>query len=427
MEKHRVVVTGMGVVSPNGIGLKDFKAAIKAGKSGIRYFDELEALNFRCTIGGAPVIPESLMQEIFTELELKRITANGVIYGIVAGMEAWSDAGLEVNANSDAEPLWDAGTIFGTGMCAMETAREAFYKTDENKVRKLGTTIVEQTMPSGISAFLGGRFGLGNQVSSNASACSTGSESIIMCYDRIQAGKAKIMLAGGCDGGGPYVWGGFDAMRVLCYKHNDEPQKASRPLSASASGFVPGSGGGALVLESLESALERGAHIYGEIIGGFTNSGGQRGTGTMTAPNEAGTQRCIKEAVALAGIAPEEIDLISGHLTSTMGDVLEINNWSKALGLSGKDFPKINSLKSMTGHCLSAAGAIESIASFMQLEDGFIHPSKNVDTLHPEIAKNIDESCVPHGLEQKEIDIIAKSSFGFGDVNSCLIFKKYRA
>ncbi len=417
----------MGVVSPNGVGLPAFKEAIKTGKSGIEHYEELERLKFRCTIGGTPRIEEELMARTFTELELKRLTASGVIYGIIAGMEAWNDAGLEVNASHDAEPLWDAGTIFGTGMCAMDTARDAFYKTDDLKVRKLGTTIVEQTMPSGISAFLGGRFGLGNQVSSNASACSTGSESIIMCYERIQAGKAKIMLAGGCDGGGPYVWGGFDAMRVLCYKHNDEPQKASRPMSATASGFVPGSGGGALVLESLESALERGAHIYGEIIAGFTNSGGQRGTGTMTAPNEAGTQRCIKEAIEIAGVRVEEIDLISGHLTSTMGDVLEVNNWSKALGLGKKDFPMINSLKSMTGHCLSAAGAIESIASFMQLEEGFIHPSLNVEEIHPEILKNIDESCVVRGFEKQEINIIAKSSFGFGDVNSCLIFKKYPA
>ncbi len=425
MSKIRVVVTGMGVVSPNGVGLKTFTEAIKSGKSGIEYYGELERLKFRCQIGGKPEISDALMEDIFTDLERKRLTANGVIYGIVAGMEAWRDAGLDIEAEPDAEPIWHAGTIFGTGMCAMETARDAFNKTDDLNVKRLGTTIVEQTMPSGISAFLGGRFGLGNQVSSNASACSTGSESIIMCYERIVEGKATIMLAGGCDGGGPYVWGGFDAMRVLCSKHNDAPEKASQPMSADASGFVPGSGGGALVLETLESALERGAHIYGEILGGHTNSGGQRNTGSMTAPNEVGTQRCIKEALKNASIKPEDIDLISGHLTSTMGDVLEINNWSKALGLSGKNFPKVNSLKSMTGHCLSAAGAIESIASFLQLQEGFIHPSLNVGELHPEIAKNIDGSCVPRTLETKEINIIAKSSFGFGDVNSCLIFKKY--
>jgi 3-oxoacyl-(acyl-carrier-protein) synthase len=426
MNETRVVVTGMGVVSPNGVGLKNFKEAIKNGTSGIRYYEELERLNFRCQIGGEPDISDELMQNTFTDLELKRLTAPGVIYGIIAGMEAWDDAGLSVSVENEQEPIWEAGTIFGTGMCAMETAREAFYKTDDFKVKRLGTTIVEQTMPSGISAFLGGRFGLGNQVSSNASACSTGSESIIMCYERIKAGKAKIMLAGGCDGGGPYVWGGFDAMRVLCYKYNDSPETASRPLSASAAGFVPGSGGGALVLESLESALERGAHIYGEILGGHTNSGGQRGSGTMTAPNAQGTQRCIKEAIASAGIEATDIDLISGHLTSTMGDVLEINNWSKAMGLSGEDFPMINSLKSMTGHCLSGAGAIESIASFIQLEDGFIHPSLNMCELHPDIAKNISEKCVPQETQQKELNIIAKSSFGFGDVNSCLIFKKYQ-
>ncbi len=426
MQTHRVVVTGMGVVAPNGVGLSEFKDAIKKGRSGIKYYPRLEELNFRCQIGGSPQLTEVLLQETFSELELKRLTATGVIYGIIAGMEAWKDSGLPIT-DSDAEPLWDCGTIFGTGMCGVDTFREAFYRVDENKVRKLGTTVVEQTMPSGISAFLGGRIGLGNQVTSNASACSTGSESIIMACDRIRLGQARAILAGGCDADGPYVWGGFDAMRVLAYKYNDEPEKASRPMSATAAGFVPGSGGGALVLESLESAQERGAHIYGEVLGGFINSGGQRGSGSMTAPNTMGTQKCITGALDDAGIQPGEIDLICGHLTSTMGDVLEIGNWSAALGLHGKDFPKVNALKSMTGHCLSAAGAIETVAALMQLEEGFLHPSINCDEVHPEILKNIDETCIVKEFQEKEINIIAKSSFGFGDVNSCLVLKKYKS
>jgi 3-oxoacyl-(acyl-carrier-protein) synthase len=246
-----------------------------------------------------------------------------------------------------------------------------------------------------------------------------------MSYERIKQGKATTMLAGGCDGGGPYVWGGFDAMRVLCYKYNSTPEQASRPLSATAVGFVPGSGGGALVLETLENAEARGAKIYGEVIGGHTNSGGQRSSGSMTAPNPVGTQRCIRQAMADANVSATQIDLISGHLTSTMGDVLEVQNWSAALGLKGTDFPKINSLKSMTGPCLSAAGAIESVAALLQLNNNFIHPSLNVEQLHPEIAATIAQSCIPSQFEQQELNIIAKSSFGFGDVNSCLIFKKH--
>ena len=284
MKDIRVVVTGMGVVAPNAVGVDEFRNAIKEGRSGIEFYEELEDLNFRCQIGGTPKVSDEIKQSIFTELELKRFTATGVIYGIIAGMEAWKNSGLPIVENGEGEPQWDYGTIFGTGMCAVDTYRESFYKVDEKKVRKLGTTVVEQTMPSGISAFLGGRIGFGNQVTSNASACSTGTESLVMAYDRIRNGRAKAILAGGCDSDGPYVWGGFDAMRVLNYKNNDQPEEASRPLSATASGFVPGSGGGALVLEELEHAKARGAHIHGEILGGFINSGGQRGSGTMTAP-----------------------------------------------------------------------------------------------------------------------------------------------
>lgn len=423
--KQRVVITGLGVMAPNGTGVSAFTRSLKESRSGISYLPELEELNFRCQLGGVPQLTNELMEANFTELERKRLTAKGVIYGIIAGMEAWKDAGLPFPETIDNEAHWDYGCIFGTGMSGVNTLREAIYKTDEKKVRKLGTTVVEQTMPSGISAFLGGRLGLGNWVTSNSSACSTGTESVIMAYERIQSGKASVMLAGSCDADGPHVWGGFDSMRVLTYRHNEEPYKASRPMSATASGFVPGSGGGALVLESLDSALKRGAAIYGEVIGGYTNSGGQRGSGTMTAPNAMGTQRCIKGALYNAGIASGDIDLISGHLTSTMGDVLEVKNWSEALQRSGSGFPLINSVKSLTGHCLSAAGSIECVAAILQLKHQFVHASVNCEDLHPEIAGCIDEKSVVRQMESCKIDIIAKSSFGFGDVNSCVIFKKY--
>ncbi len=424
--KKRIVVTGLGVVAPNGVGLTAFEEALQKGKSGIRYLPELEQLNFRCQLCGVPELTEELMQHHFTELERKRLNAKGVIYGIIAGMEAWQNAGLPIPESRESSPQWDYGCIFGTGMSGVNTLREAIYKTDEQKVRKLGTTVVEQTMPSGISAFLGGRLGLGNWVTSNASACSTGTESVIMAMEHLRAGKAKVMLAGSCDADGPHVWGGFDSMRVLTYRHNEEPEKASRPMSATASGFVPGSGGGALVLEELEHALARNATIYGEVLGGFTNSGGQRGSGTMTAPNNEGTQRCITGALENAGIEPKQVDLISGHLTSTMGDVLEIQNWAAALNRKGRDFPRVNSVKSLTGHCLSAAGSIECVAALLQLQRQFVHVSANSEDLHPEIADCIDEKAVVRKQESAKIDIIAKSSFGFGDVNSCVIFKRWK-
>ena len=199
-------------------------------------------------------------------------------------------------------------------------------------------------------------------------------------------------------------------------------------MSATASGFVPGSGAGALLLESLSSALNRGAKIYGEVSGGAMNAGGQRGEGTMTAPNSEAVQRCIKDAVANAGINANEIDLINGHLTATAKDSTEIKNWAMALNRKGKDFPYIHSLKSMTGHCLGAAGAVESVAAILCLSEGFIFPSINCEDVHPEIAEIIDINKIPQQLiETNKLQVIAKASFGFGDVNACVIFKKYKA
>ena len=422
----RVVITGLGVCAPNGIGVSNFEKALRSGQTGLQHFKELEELKFRCQVGGVPPVTDQILNENFTPLERKRLTAKGVMYGIIAALEAWRMAGLPFPENED-EPQWNWGTVFGTGMSGVQTLREAIYKTDEGKVKRLGGSVVEQTMPSGISAFLSGKLGLGNWVSSNSSACSTGTESIIMAADHIRLGRAEIMLAGGCDADGPYVWGGFDSMRVLNSKHNDQPEKASRPMAEDASGFVPGSGGGALVLESLHSAEKRGAKIYGEIAGGFVNSGGQQGSGSMTAPNNAGVQRCIKGALTNAQLRPEEIDLICGHLTSTMGDVLEIQNWAETTGRKGTVFPKVNALKSMTGHCLSAAGAIESVAAVLQMQNNFRHASLNCEVLHPDIAATIDEKQVVRKLEEAENRIVAKSSFGFGDVNSCVIFKRWDA
>jgi 3-oxoacyl-(acyl-carrier-protein) synthase len=296
---------------------------------------------------------------------------------------------------------------------------------DDKSVRRLGSTVVSQTMLSGVSAYLGGILGLGNQVSTNSSACTTGTEAILMGYDRLKSGKAKRMLVGSTSDHGPYVWGGFDAMRVLTYKHNEAPSSGSRPMSASAAGFVPGSGAGAMVLETLESALERKATIYAEVLGGDVNSGGQRNEGTMTAPNSQAVQRCIQNAIRNANIKPEEIDAINGHLTATSKDFTEIENWSKALDLKGKDFPYINSLKSMVGHCLSASGAIESVASVLQIHQDFIFPNINCADLNEEIADLISEQKIPQTLMEREVNIVAKASFGFGDVNGCVVFKKF--
>ena len=423
--KQRVVITGLGIVAPNGVGLSDFTKALKNGTSGIRFHQDLKDLNFSCQIGGIPQITDELISKYFTDLQLRGFNSSGILYGCIAGMDAWKDAGFDLNSKSELD--YDTGLIFGTGTSGVEKFREAIHKLDEGNVRRLGSTVVLQTMASGISAYLGGMLGFGNQVTTNSSACTTGTEALLMGYERIKYGKAKRMLVGSCSDHGPYIWGGFDAMRVMTYKHNDSPTEGSRPMSVSASGFVPGSGAGALVLESLESALERGATIYAEVIGGEINSGGQRQGGTLTAPNPEAVHRCIKNALQNSGIVSSEIEVINGHLTATSKDTLEIENWTEALQRQGKNFPFINSTKSLVGHCLAAAGAIECVASIIQLKEQFIAPNINCDDLHPGIEELVSPEKIPHKKIDQKFDTIAKASFGFGDVNACVLFKRFIA
>ncbi len=423
--KNRVVVTGLGVCAPNGVGLEAFEQTLQSNTSGITFHSELKNLNFSCQVGGKPNIEDINLNKYFTNVQLKGLNASGLFYGVMAGLDAWKDANLKCDG-ADA-PNWDTGIVFGTGILGVDKFREAIYKVDEGQVRRLGSTAVIQTMASGISAYLGGLIGAGNQVTTNSSACTTGTEAILMGFERIQSRKATRMLVGSCSDSGPYVWGGFDAMRILPRKFNENPSAASRPMSATASGFVPGSGAGALVLESLESALERGATIYAEILGGHLNSGGQRLGGSMTAPNNTAVKRCIQEALQNAGIDTHAVQAINGHLTATAKDPVEIKNWSEALQRTGKDFPKINSFKSHFGHCLAAAGSIECVGTVLQLKNQKLYGSLNCLDVHPEILKTIDETCIPMQSMDFESKIIAKASFGFGDVNACIIFSRYSA
>ena len=421
--KNRVVITGLGVVAPNGVGLENFTKAIQTGTSGIQFHQALKDKGFSCCIGGIPAISEEKIAAYLTPLQLRGFESSSILYGCMAAIDAWKDAGFLVDETSELDS--DSGIIFGTGNSGIEKLREAIYKIDENQVKKLGSTSVVQTMSSGISAYLGGILGFGNQVTTNSSACATGTEALLMGFERIQNGKAKRMLVGSSSDSSLYTWGGFDAMRVMTYKHNDFPEKGSRPMSASAAGFVPGSGAGALILESLESALDRKATIYAEVLGGNINAGGQRNGGSLTAPNASAVEKCIIDAMKDAGISSEEIDAINGHLTATSKDDLEIENWAKALQRNGTNFPYINSLKSMIGHCLAASGAIESVASVLQIKHQFLFPNINCEDVHPAISAMISTDKIPTKMISKNIHIVAKASFGFGDVNACVIFKKY--
>lgn len=424
--RNRVVITGLGVVSPNAIGVNEFKKSLKKGRSGIKKYKELKSLNFNCHLAGIPPLEEAQKAYFLEKYRLIKLRSSGILYGCLAGIEAWENAGLEIIPKVASQPDWNSGCIFGAGMTDIGMLNRGIKLVDVGKVKRLGSRLVQQVMPSGISAYLGGLLGLGNQVSSNSSACSTGTEALIIAFDRIKAGKATRMLVGSCESKGPYAWAAFDAMRVLTNRFNNTPEKASRPMSATASGFVPAAGAGALVLEDLDVALKRGAKIHAEVLGGVVNSGGQRGGGTMTATNPSGMYRCIQQALEYCGSLPGEIDAICGHLTSTKGDPVEIRSWSTALNRKGKNFPYINALKSMTGHCLSATGAIECVATVLQIQDGFFHGSLNCEDLHPDIASLIHSEKIPQQLmENTHFNIIAKSNFGFGDVNSCVVFKKW--
>lgn len=421
--QNRVVITGMGIVAPNAVGVPAFAKALQEQTSGIRFDPQLADLNFGCQVSGTPQITEELLAENFTNLQLRGLKATGLVYGVIAGKEAFKDAGLEIA--SPEEAMTDMGIIFGTGQSGGEKFREAILLIDEKKVRRLGSTSVIQTMTSGISAWLAGELGCGNMVTSNSSACCTGTEAFLMGYERIAAGKATQMLVGSTSDSGPYIWGGFDAMRILPTKYNQDPENASRPLSSDAAGFVPGSGAGAFILESLESALKRGAKIYGEVLGGALNSGGHRGDGSMTAPNGKAVQDCIKLALKDAQVKPQEIDAINGHLTATSKDGFEVKNWSEALNRSGNDFPIINTFKSYVGHCLAAAGSIELVGCILQLENQVVYGNSNITALHPEITETVGTKSFPTQAVKTDVNIMAKASFGFGDVNACVILKKY--
>jgi 3-oxoacyl-(acyl-carrier-protein) synthase len=421
--RKRVVITGMGVAAPNAHGLDDFEQALRAGISGIRHIPQLQELNFACQIAGVPENFDTIRKSYFDREKLLSINDN-IGFASVSAVDAWKDAGFSISDNDDVVD-WDTGVISGSGIGGMDTiATSVVPIINERKVKRLGSRIVEQVMGSGTSARISGLIGAGNQVTSNSSACSTGNEAVIDALWRIRVGLAKRMIAGGSEGATPYIWGGFDAMRVLCRKFNDNPKAGSRPMSASACGFVPGSGGAMLVLEEMETALARGAKIYAEIIGGYVNCGGQRMGGTMTAPNPEGVRRCIRGAIADAGIDAAEVDAINGHLTATYADPHEVKSWAAALGRTPANFPYIQSTKSLIGHCLGAAGAIECVASILQIYKGFLHPSINCEDVHPEIAEyvgKIPQKC----LTVPKLRIIAKAGFGFGDVNSCIIFKKW--
>jgi 3-oxoacyl-(acyl-carrier-protein) synthase len=433
--QKRVVITGVGVVAPNGVGLENYRAALKAGKSGISHHDQLKTLNFAAQIGGVPPVDPDMIDSFLAPTDSRKLS-EAMIYAAMAAVECARSSGVNVDllkAYGETPVDWDTGAIIGCGIGGMDTIFEQMgpcmaEAEDADAGRgtsPMGTDIVPQVMGSSVSVTVGKFLGLGGQTSTNSSACNTGTEAIFEGYKNIALGLSESMYVGGAEGSHYAIWAGFDAMRdVLCSKFNDNPTKGSQPLSAGACGFVPSSGAGILRLESLEHAQKRGAKILAELVGAYCNSGGQRDGGTMTFPNAEGVVRCIKATLSQSGVKPEQISLINGHLTSTGADPREVDSWLKALGLPLDKFPLIQSTKSMIGHSLGAAGALESVAVVDQLSQGYVHPSINCDPVHPKI-EQISKS-IPRQMIQKDLEYVIKASFGFGDVNGCLLFKKWR-
>jgi len=421
-----VVVTGLGVLAPNANGVADFELALRKGRSGLRRHPAMVEHGFRCQVAGVPEGIDALAEAAFAEDELSAMNSSHRLAALAA-LEAWGDAGLARPERGDECVDWEAGAVLGTGIGGMDTIAERVVPlVDAGQVRKLGGTTVERVMASGISARVSGLLALGNQVTTNSSACSTGSEALVMGLERIRSGRAERMLCGGVEGVSHHIWAGFDAMRVLARDWNDQPEAASRPMSASAGGFVPAAGAGVVLLESLESALARGARIRAELAGGFVNCGGHRSGGSMTAPNPESVRRCIAGALADAGAAPDEVDAINGHLTATAADPREVAAWAIALGRAPGALPPITSTKSLVGHALGAAGGIEAVASVLMVQQGFVHPSRNCEDVHPEIAPHA--ASIPHELrELPGLRTLVKAGFGFGDVNACLVFRRWDA
>ncbi|MHB2026637.1 MAG: beta-ketoacyl-[acyl-carrier-protein] synthase family protein [Elusimicrobiota bacterium] len=432
--KIRVVVTGVGVVSPNGVGVPAFREALKAGKSGIRRHEELRKLNFACQIGGAPPIREDDILKIIPESDCRKLS-EAMIYAVLAAVECAKNSGVAIDllkGYQDTPVDWRSGAVIGCGIGGMDAIfdelgpvlAEAESQEPGRGTLPMGTDIVPKVMNSSVSVAVGKFLGLGGQISSNSSACNTGTEAIFEGWKHLQLGYSESMYVGGAEGTHYGIWAGFDAMRdVLCSKFNETPEKGSQPMGHGACGFVPSGGAGILRLETLESAQKRGAKILCELLAAFCNSGGQRDGGTMTFPNPDGVIRCIRRVIQDSGVSPNRISLINGHLTSTGADPREIASWLKALELPPEKFPLIQSTKSMIGHCLGAAGALEAAACVDEIVNGYAHPSINCDPVHPQIAK-ISES-IPRQAKSIELEHVIKASFGFGDVNGCLLFKRW--
>ncbi len=409
--KRRVVVTGMGIISPLGIGLEENWAAITEGRSGVGLISKFDAESFPVKIAGEV---RGFQPENYIDHKDVKKMDTFIHYALVCSQFAMQDSGYEVT-ESNAERT---GVLVGVGLGglpAIEKYHEVYQKKGVRKITPFFIPMLIANLASGqISIHLGTK-GPNTCV---VTACATGTHSIGDAAKLIQYGEADAMIAGGTESViTPLCVGGFNAAKALSTR-NDDPEGASRPFDKDRDGFVIGEGCGVVVLEELEMAKKRGAKIYGEIVGYGLNSDAYHITATD--PEGKGAARCIELALKNGGINKEDIDYINAHGTSTGADATETTAIKSVFGDKAKQLA-VSSTKSMTGHLLGAAGGVEAIFSLMALKHGVLPPTINYTTPDPDC----DLDYVPNQAREKKIEMALSNSFGFGGTNGVLIFKKW--
>lgn len=411
---RRVVITGIGAVTPVGIGKDAFWNALIEGKSGIGPITRFDVSEYTTKIAGE--VSDFVVTDFIDKKEAKRMDRS-TQYAVVASKMAIEDAKLDLEAE-DRERI---GVIIGTGIGGMEALYEQYkvlFAKGPSRISPFLVPMMIGNMASGMTSI---RFGLQGPSSCVVTACATGTNSIGDAARAIKYGDADVMLAGGTEAPiSPAALAGFGSMKALSTR-NDEPEKASRPFDKDRDGFVMGEGAGVIVLESLEHALARGAHIYAELAGYAYNSDAYH----ITAPAPGGVMaaKAMRQALKDAGIEPNEVDYINAHGTSTgLNDKNETMAIKEVFGDHAYKLA-VSSIKSMTGHLLGAAGGVECIAAAMAIDQGIIPPTINYEA--PD--EGLDLNYVPNVAEKREVRVALSNSLGFGGHNATLALKKYEA
>ena len=414
INKRRVVVTGMGVITPLGNTVQEFWQALVEGKSGagpITLFDTSGyETTFACEVKGFDPLK-------YMDRKLAQRADLFTLYGLAACQEAMKDSGL----NLEKEDRERIGVIFGSGIGGMWTYHKQFMNFIEGKgPRLISPFFIPMLIPDIAAGRISMIYGLKGPNYATVSACATSSHAIGDACMHIQLGNADVMVTGGGEASiCPMGIGGFNSARALSTR-NDAPQKASRPFDKDRDGFVMGEGGGIIILEELGHAVLRGAKIYAELAGiGFT---GDAYHITEPAPGGEGAARAMRIAIRNAGLSPEDVDHVNTHGTSTLvGDPSETAAIKTVFGNHAYEMA-INSTKSMVGHLLGAAGVVESVATIMEMQNNKVHPTINYETPDPAC----DLNYIPNKAQDWNINAAISNTFGFGGHNACLLFKRYQ-